>query len=132
MRQNDYSFGGEESGHVIFKEFARTGDGLLTALQIMLILKKTGKTLAELVEFYKPFPSKLTNLNVNTKPPLDEIAGYNQLVLNCKQSLEGKGRHLIRYSGTEMKVRILIEAESVDDVEHWTNQFVNLLEKELC
>ena len=132
MRKNDYSFGGEESGHVIFKEFARTGDGLLTALQIMLILKKTSKTLAELVEFFKPFPNKLTNLNVDSKPPLEEINGYNDLVESCKIALKGRGRHLIRYSGTEKKVRILIEAESENDVDHWTGQFVNLLQKELC
>jgi phosphoglucosamine mutase len=111
MREHGLNFGGEQSGHVIMQDFAKTGDGLVTALQVLaMVLMIDGKA-SEALRPFELYPQKLINLNVKTKKPLESIAGLDQEL----SDVEAAGmRHLIRYSGTENKLRILLEGRDRD------------------
>ncbi|ANV97703.1 phosphoglucosamine mutase [Helicobacter enhydrae] len=108
MKECGCCFGGEQSGHIIFSEYAKTGDGLTSALQVMAMVKQGGKKASKMLAPFKLYPSQLVNLAVASKPPLEQINGYAQLL----QTLDAQRvRHLIRYSGTENKLRILLECK---------------------
>jgi len=108
MKKEGINFGGEQSGHVIMHDFAKTGDGLVSALQVLALLLDKKKSASEVLRPFPLYPQKLTNLHVKTKTPLEEIEG---LVEKLK-TLEKEGiRQLVRYSGTENKLRILLEAK---------------------
>jgi phosphoglucosamine mutase len=109
MVRENLNVGGEQSGHMIFRDFATTGDGLVSALQILRIMVETGKPLAELKRCLSKYPQAQRNLKVHRKPPLSELAEVGALVGAAERALEGRGRVLLRYSGTEPKVRLLIE-----------------------
>lgn len=111
MRNGGYSLGGENSGHIIFSENATTGDGIMSALQILSILKKKEQPLSELSSCLTPYPSILEGIKVIDKPPLEEIPPLKEAMQNAEQELGDKGRILVRYSGTEKKIRILVEAK---------------------
>lgn len=108
MQKNNANFGGEQSGHIIFGDYAKTGDGLVSALQVMAALNESGKKSSELFNAFELYPQKLINLSVERKIPLDSISGYGEKI----QKIASVGmRHLIRYSGTENKLRILLEGK---------------------
>lgn len=108
MQKNNANFGGEQSGHIIFGDYAKTGDGLVSALQVMAALNESGKKSSELFNAFELYPQKLINLSVERKIPLDSISGYEEKI----QKIASVGmRHLIRYSGTENKLRILLEGK---------------------
>ena len=109
MRAGNFSIGGEQSGHLIFRDHGTTGDGLLAALQILRVITESGKPLSELRRVLKKYPQAQRNLRVKEKPPLDSLPGVAHLVAATETALAGKGRVLLRYSGTEPKVRLLIE-----------------------
>jgi len=109
MREGNFSIGGEQSGHLIFRDHGTTGDGLLAALQVLRIMTETGKPLSELRRVLKKYPQAQRNLKVREKPPLDSLPEVAHLIAATESALEGKGRVLLRYSGTEPKVRLLIE-----------------------
>ena len=109
MREGKFSIGGEQSGHLIFRDHGTTGDGLLAALQVLRIMTETGKPLSELRRCLKKYPQAQRNLRVKEKPPLDSLKEVARLVSETEQALAGRGRVLLRYSGTEPKVRLLIE-----------------------
>ena len=109
MREGNLSIGGEQSGHLIFRDHGTTGDGLLAALQVLRIMTETGKPLSELRRCLKKYPQAQRNLRVKEKPPLDSLQEVARLASETEQALAGKGRVLLRYSGTEPKVRLLIE-----------------------
>jgi phosphoglucosamine mutase len=111
MRKGNFSIGGEQSGHLIFRDYGTTGDGLLAALQVLRIMTETGRPLSELRRVLKKYPQAQRNLCVREKPPLDAaiLAEATALVAATEASLAGKGRVLLRYSGTEPKIRLLIE-----------------------
>jgi len=109
MREGNFSIGGEQSGHLIFRDHGTTGDGLLAALQVLRIMTESGKPLSELRRCLKKYPQAQRNLRVREKPPLDSLPEVAHLVAATESALEGKGRVLLRYSGTEPKVRLLIE-----------------------
>jgi phosphoglucosamine mutase len=109
MREGNFSIGGEQSGHLIFRDHGTTGDGLLAALQVLRIMTETGKPLSELRRVLKKYPQAQRNLKVRVKPPLDSLPEVAHLIAATESALEGKGRVLLRYSGTEPKVRLLIE-----------------------
>ena len=109
MVREELNIGGEQSGHMIFREFGTTGDGLVSALQILRIVVETGKPLSELKRCLTKYPQAQRNLKVRSKPPLASLPGVNALVTEAERDLEGRGRVLLRYSGTEPKVRLLIE-----------------------
>jgi phosphoglucosamine mutase len=109
MREGNFSIGGEQSGHLIFRDHGTTGDGLLAALQVLRIMTESGKPLSELRRCLKKYPQAQRNLRVKEKPPLESLLEVAALIEETERSLDGKGRVLLRYSGTEPKVRLLIE-----------------------
>ena len=103
--------GGEKSGHIVLKEFLPTGDGILTSLVVSSIVKSLRKPLSEIVSQIELFPQKLKNLRVKEKPPLESLERVQEAVRRAEELLEGEGRLLLRYSGTEPLLRIMVEAK---------------------
>jgi phosphoglucosamine mutase len=112
MLKNGAVLGGEQSGHIIFRDGeATTGDGLLTALRVMEIMARTGCPLAELVSDLKVFPQTIQNVRVREKIPFNEVKGIQQAIESAERELDGSGRVVVRYSGTEALARVMVEAE---------------------
>ncbi len=111
-------FGGEASGHLIFRDFLPTGDGLLAAIQVLEILVEERRPLSQLRGKVRLFPHRLVNLKVREKPLLESVPGLGARLAEIEQELGTRGRILLRYSGTEAKIRLLAEAESDERVEH--------------
>jgi phosphoglucosamine mutase len=113
MLKTGATLGGEQSGHIIFLDSdATTGDGLLTALRLMDILVRAGKPLAELVGDLKVFPQKIQNVRVREKVPFAQVPGVQAAIASAERDLDGNGRVVVRYSGTEALARVMVEAES--------------------
>lgn len=121
MRKGDYSLGGEKSGHLIFKDFATTGDGVISALQVLRVMKQEKKTLAEFASRMTEYPQKLTSIRIREKKPISEVSVLADAIHACEADLKGTGRILVRYSGTEPKIRLLVEAQKIEKVEEWTD-----------
>lgn len=111
MREKGYSLGGENSGHIIFADSATTGDGIMSALHVLGIMKTSGKTLAELSSCMEEYPQELHGLVVKEKPPIEEVPELKASIDEGENLLGTKGRILVRYSGTEKKIRVLVEAQ---------------------
>lgn len=111
MRREKATLGGEQSGHIIFINFATTGDGILAALQLLRIMAVKQRPLSELSHLLRPFPQVLVNVNVARKVPLEEAPVVQTAVSDAEKRLGGKGRVLLRYSGTEPKIRVMVEGE---------------------
>jgi phosphoglucosamine mutase len=109
MMRDGLNVGGEQSGHMIFRDYATTGDGIVSALQVLRIMIETGKPLSELKKVLKKYPQAQRNLRVREKPALETLVDVQRLLRETEQNLNGKGRVLLRYSGTEPKIRLLIE-----------------------
>ncbi|MGH7975672.1 MAG: phosphoglucosamine mutase, partial [Limisphaerales bacterium] len=110
MLKNGFNFGGEQSGHLIFRDFSTTGDGLVAALQILRILKTKNQPLSKLAKCWTRFPQLVTNVKVREKKPFEQLDGVNKLVAEAEKVLQAQGgRLLLRYSGTEPKARLLLE-----------------------
>jgi phosphoglucosamine mutase len=131
MRSDGYNIGGEQSGHVIFMDYVTTGDGTITALHVLKLMMDKKKSLAELADFMEEFPQILSSFNVKEKKPIDKVPNLVNIVAECEKSLGGNGRVILRYSGTENKIRLLIEALNQKDVETWTAKIKSVIEKEL-
>lgn len=133
MKKGGYVLGGEQSGHIIFLEFNTTGDGLVTALQMSSIIKKSGKKVSELASIMKELPQVLVNVRVAS----DKINLYKEdgqvvsAIDEIESRLKGRGRVLIRPSGTEPLLRIMLEGENQDEIENLANSLANLI-KEKC
>ncbi len=113
MMQAHYAaLGGEQSGHILFPHLATTGDGLLTSLVVLDILRRSGKRIEELVADLKEYPQVIVNVRVREKKPLDEIRTVAAAIADAERATAGKGRVVIRYSGTEALARVMVEAES--------------------
>jgi phosphoglucosamine mutase len=113
MQRAGATLGGEQSGHILFCDGdATTGDGLLTALRVLEIMVRTGKSLADLVGDLKVFPQTIRNVRVSNKTPFAEIPGVQTAITAAERELDGNGRVVVRYSGTEALARVMIEAES--------------------
>jgi phosphoglucosamine mutase len=112
MRKNDLKIGGESSGHIIFREFAPTGDGILTAVQILAAVRDMGRPFSYFKNLWKRYPQVVGSLRVAHKPPLEKVHGFKDKILKFEDQLRGNGRIFIRYSGTEPLLRILVEGES--------------------
>ncbi len=109
MLRDDLNVGGEQSGHMIFRDYSTTGDGIVSALQILRIMAESGKPLSELKRCLRKYPQAQRNLKVREKIPLEEMPDVTALVSEAEAVLKGAGRVLLRYSGTEPKIRLLIE-----------------------
>jgi phosphoglucosamine mutase len=131
MLRREAVLGGEQSGHVIFSEYATTGDGTLTALRVLEILRDSGKTISELTAEIKTFPQKLVNIRVKQKRPLSELAQVQQEIHAAEGEFAERGRVVVRFSGTEPLARVMIEADSEQQVEKWTTRIANAIRREL-
>ncbi|HDS16049.1 MAG TPA: phosphoglucosamine mutase [Proteobacteria bacterium] len=116
MRADDYNFGGEQSGHLIFMDHNTTGDGILSALQVLAVIREEEKNLAELAAVMEIFPQILINVPVREKIPVNTVSEVHRQVLEVEKKLGHRGRLLIRYSGTENKLRIMLEGENFDEI----------------
>jgi len=114
MREKGSNIGGESSGHIIFSDFATTGDGLLAAVKLVELICKTGKTLAELRKEMQLYPQQTLNLRVAQKPPLDELDTLSKAIAAATKLFGDDGRVLVRYSGTEPKLRLLVEGKDAE------------------
>ena len=112
MRKLGANLGGEKSGHLLFLDHSTTGDGLLASLQILGIMKKKGKSLSELAGIINMFPQILNSLEIKEKKPFEEIPGLIEIVRESEDILGNKGRINLRYSGTELLARVMVEGES--------------------
>lgn len=130
MNAYNYSIGGEQSGHIIFKQHANTGDGLLTALKLLEVMKHTGKTLKELCEDLFIYPQLLINVEVKDKHAALEDEGLLNEVKNVEETLGNEGRILVRPSGTEPLVRVMVEARTDELCEKYVNQVVDYIKNQ--
>jgi phosphoglucosamine mutase len=131
MIANDYSLGGEQSGHVIMRQLANTGDGLLTALQLMQEVVRTGKTLQELASTMVRFPQVLINVKNVAKDKLPENTVIAAAVKSAEDRLGDSGRVLLRASGTEALVRVMVEAASDSLAQEVAQQLADVVQAEL-
>ena len=113
MLKSGATLGGEQSGHVIFRDGeSTTGDGLLTALRVMEIMARAGKPLAELISDLKVFPQTIQNVRVREKVPFAQVPEIQRTIEDAERELDGNGRVVVRYSGTEALARVMVEADS--------------------
>jgi phosphoglucosamine mutase len=131
MQQHGASLGGEQSGHILFPHLATTGDGLLTALVILDIVRRSGRSLEELVADLKVFPQVIVNVRVREKKPLWDFVTVTATIREAEEALAGRGRVVVRYSGTEALARVMIEAESDDEMRHHAEQIAAAIRAEL-
>lgn len=117
MKEKGSKLGGESSGHVIFLNHHTTGDGIVTALQLLAAMKARGQKLSELAKVMTALPQKTVNIEVSSKPPLEEIAGLQDAMRVAEAELAGEGRLLVRYSGTQSLCRIMVEGPSKEIID---------------
>ncbi|MCX6116781.1 MAG: phosphoglucosamine mutase [Proteobacteria bacterium] len=127
MRQGDFTLGGEQSGHLIFRDSSTTGDGILAGLKFLEIMIEENKTASELRHVMERFPQLIRNIKVKEKIPLEQLTTFNQALMNVEKTLNGRGRVVFRYSGTESLARIMIEGNQLEEIE----KFANSLSQEL-
>jgi phosphoglucosamine mutase len=132
MLKTGATLGGEQSGHIIFRDCdATTGDGLLTALRLMDIVVRRGQQLAELVSDLKVFPQKIQNVRVREKIPFAQVPAVQSAIEAAERDLNGNGRIVVRYSGTEALARVMVEAESEDKMRSLTAAIATEIQKAL-
>jgi phosphoglucosamine mutase len=128
MVARNFNLGGEQSGHIIFRDFTTTGDGIISALQILRIMHATGQPLSKLRTCLKKYPQAQRNLKVKSKPPIEELREVVKLRDEAERELAGKGRVLLRYSGTEPKIRLLIEGRELDKIDKQANRIADAIQ----
>ncbi len=128
MVRRDLNLGGEQSGHLIFRDFTTTGDGIISALQILRIMQATGQPLSELKKCLKKYPQAQRNLVVKEKRPFEELPQILSLVRETEHELNGKGRVLLRYSGTEPKIRLLIEGREQSQIDRQADRIADAIQ----
>lgn len=128
MRKGGYNLGGEQSGHMIFLDHNTTGDGMISALQVLAIVKRSGKRLSELAEVMTVLPQVLLNVRVCEKKPIEALPTVMQSIVAAESELQDKGRVLIRYSGTEPLLRVMIEGEDAGRIRELAQNIINEVE----
>ena len=123
--------GGEQSGHVIFRQYATTGDGMLTALQVFSIARRAGAGLDELTSGFEVYPQKLVNIRVREKKALKEVPAVAREIQRAEEEFAGAGRILVRFSGTEPLARVMVEGPDLEQVENFTARIANAIRSEL-
>jgi phosphoglucosamine mutase len=132
MLRHGYNFGGEQSGHLIFRDYATTGDGLVAALQILRIMKARNQPLSKLAQCWTRFPQLVTNVKVREKIPVEKLDGVPALVAQAETALAAQGgRLLLRYSGTEPKIRLLVEGRDPALLKTWSEQICGAIQKQI-
>lgn len=125
------ALGGEQSGHIIFPRLSLAGDGLLTALQVFRVMREKAQSLSELTFGFTPFPQVLVNIHVREKVPFDEVAAIKACAEEMQRALNGQGRLLLRYSGTEPLARIMLEGRDRATIEEMAAQLASIIAREL-
>jgi phosphoglucosamine mutase len=132
MKKTGATLGGEQSGHIIFRDGdATTGDGLLTALRVLEIVARSGKPIAQLVADLKVFPQVIKNVRVREKKPLKQIPEVARAIAQAERDLDGTGRVVVRYSGTEALARVMIEAESEQKTKRYAEAIADAIQQAL-
>lgn len=131
MRRGDYSVGGEQSGHIVFLDYNTTGDGMITALQVLSLMQKTGKSLKELGACMTRFPQSLINIKVKRKEPLENLPRVAERIVEVDNTLGDSGRIFVRYSGTEPLARVMVEGKDEREINELAESVAALIREEL-
>ena len=131
MRKNDYNFGGEQSGHMIFLDYNTTGDGMLSGIQLLNVMKQTGKKLSELADEVTIYPQKLVNIRVTDKNGAMEVPAIKAVVEQAEAEMNGEGRILVRHSGTEPLLRVMAEAPTQEKVDYYVDKIAEVVRAEI-
>ncbi len=131
MRTNGYMLGGEQSGHIIFFNRSTTGDGTLSALQVLALMKWSGKPLSRLAGCMRSYPQVLKNVMVKEKRPLEDMPNVRDVIRLVEDKLGGEGRVLVRYSGTENKCRVMLEGRDADEIDSLCDSIVDVIKEEI-
>ncbi|MDE3067958.1 MAG: phosphoglucosamine mutase [Verrucomicrobiota bacterium] len=132
MLKNGFNLGGEQSGHLIFRDFGTTGDGLVAALQVLRILRTKETPLSQLVKCWTRFPQRVENVRVREKIPFEKLDGVLELVSSAEAELKpAGGRVLLRYSGTEPKARLLLEGREAKTLDQWSAKICGAIQKQI-
>lgn len=131
MRKNGFNLGGEQSGHIIFLDYITTGDGMLSAIQLVNIMKETGKTLSQLAGEMKKYPQLLINVRVTDKNEALNNERIKATIEEVEAEMNGNGRILVRPSGTEPLIRVMAEAPSAEECEQFVERIVNVVKEEV-
>ncbi len=132
MLHHGFNFGGEQSGHLIFRDFSTTGDGLVAALQVLRTMRAKKTPLSKLAKCWTRFPQLITNIRVREKKPFEQLDGVMKLVGEAEAELKGQGgRVFLRYSGTEPKARLLLEGRDAKVLEKWSQKICSVIRKQI-
>jgi phosphoglucosamine mutase len=131
MREGGFNLGGEQSGHIIFLDHNTSGDGLITALQVLAIMRRKGRTLSELTADFVRYPQVLLNVPVAEQIPIEDLSEFSQTVQKIERALDGRGRVLIRYSGTEPLARIMVEGDDEERIGEYAHDLAEALRQAL-
>ena len=132
MLRGGFNLGGEQSGHIIFRDFCTTGDGLVAALQVLRILRTSGKPLSQLTRCWTRFPQVLANVVVREKPPFEQLDGLSDLLAQAEREIQAQGgRLLLRYSGTEPKARLLLEGSDQALLDAWARRLIEVIRRHI-
>jgi phosphoglucosamine mutase len=131
MLRGGFNLGGEQSGHMILRDFSTTGDGIVSALQVLAVMAQTGRRLSELRAQMRRYPQKLINVKVRERRPFEAMPAVQTALAAAEKELQGRGRVFLRYSGTEPKVRLLLEDREGDCLDRLATQILEPLRKEI-
>jgi phosphoglucosamine mutase len=132
MARNDYNLGGEQSGHLIFLDYNTTGDGVLSALQVLAVMKREEKTLSELAGILKPFPQVLLNVPVRKKKDPHQVPEVASLIQKIQTNLGQRGRVLVRPSGTENLIRVMVEGEKAPEISAYAEEIAECVRRNMA
>ncbi|AJC95501.1 phosphoglucosamine mutase [Staphylococcus hyicus] len=131
MRRGNYNLGGEQSGHIVMMDYNTTGDGLLTGIQLAAVVKRSGKSLSELAAQMKKYPQSLVNVRVSDKHGVEQNADVKAVMQDVENEMNGEGRILVRPSGTEPLVRVMVEAKTDEDAERFAKTIADVVEAKM-
>jgi phosphoglucosamine mutase len=131
MMARDLSLGGEQSGHVIFSEYLFTGDGLCTALNVLRTVAVTGRSLADLAGDLVSYPQVLLNVRVREKVDLASVPAVAAAIARVEARVAGQGRLLVRYSGTEPLLRVMLEGKHEEEIRAWAQEIIDTVKEQL-
>jgi len=132
MARNEYNLGGEQSGHLIFLDYNTTGDGVLSALQVLAVMKREEKMLSELASILKPFPQVLLNVPVAKKKDPHQVFEVASLIQKVQGHLGHRGRVLVRPSGTENLIRVMVEGEKAQEISAYAEEIAECVRKNMA
>jgi len=130
MREIRANLGGEQSGHVVMFEHGTTGDGLVSALSVLKLVRSSGKTISELADCIQHFPQTLVNVPIKERRPIGDMVGLTRAIRNAEKELGERGRVLVRHSGTELLLRVMVEAEEESTVTRIAETIAEEIRKE--